>query len=430
MNFKKAMEAKEADGAASPSMSIGALLGTGDDEQEINESYLVVPHSEVYSEPQVREEFDLEYIEELAASMSVHKQQAPIHVDPRNAQGYRIQKGECRWRAIPLAGLDTVKILVCEPEATQAGRIAGQLVENIQRDNLKPLEIAKSLAEMRDVHGLSPTEISGQLGKPKGWVSKHLSLIDLPIDVKALYDSKAVRDVEMLNALKQLFLVDEECGLSIIDAVRTGDLSRKAVQELVRDVKAAKKHGGTTVSDASAGGGFKKPEEDEIIQSVEALIPIHGAKVSAAMVWENLYPGQSKDVINSREWVWFCDIVARNLPPVEHGESPLDPTAAEQPSSDENQHSPEKQDGQAEVETSHVDSTLKPEPEKEQPPEIQTTFIEPISINVEVQGMLGTLVLNAVSNTPGNVLVRLNEAGDHADVPAADVKVLGAEQNV
>src|SRR5699024_994862 len=85
-------------------------------------------------------------IEELAATILTEGQQSPIIVFPKNREGkFVIQKGERRWRACKYAGIETIDLIVNDKIQDNLDETAGELIENIQRDDLTPVEIAEAL---------------------------------------------------------------------------------------------------------------------------------------------------------------------------------------------------------------------------------------------------------------------------------------------
>ena len=125
----------------------------------------------VPKEGQVREKFA--GIDELADSIKSHGQEQPIIVYPKDDTGkYRIQKGERRWRACKLAGVP-VEAIVNKKDQDELDETAGELIENIQRENLTPMEIAKGIQKFVD-GGWKPVDVAKRLGKSRGYISQHL----------------------------------------------------------------------------------------------------------------------------------------------------------------------------------------------------------------------------------------------------------------
>ena len=328
----------------------------------VTESFLISSVDEVYSRPQVRTVFDPEYISELAASMELNGQEQPIIVCPRDAEGYRIQKGECRWRAVKLAGIANIKMIVKEPEKTAALQTVGQLVENVQREDLTPMEIAVALEKLRDEHGMNGKQLAAHLGKKPGWVSKHLKLTELPDSILSLYHG-GVRDIELLNALRQVVELSDDVDW-VLEGVADGGITRKRVQEHVKLLK------------------------DQKLQSSEKALKDVPAEEPSNQKGYNLSEDEGrKSDLSSQEGT--------------------EKTEAEEESS------------------SKPPVTVKPA--KETKAEVQTTFIEPVSILVEVDGQEGKLVLNQVHDELGKLLVDID--GNVRPYDVGQIQLRGAELN-
>jgi len=130
---------------------------------------------------QPRKSFNDEKIEELAKSIEMHGIIQPIMVrDSRN--GYEIVAGERRWRAARRAGLKKVPCLIRELDEQQNMLIA--IIENMQREDLNPIEEALALEEMIKTHGLTQEEVSRSIGKSRPYITNSLRLLKLPEKVR------------------------------------------------------------------------------------------------------------------------------------------------------------------------------------------------------------------------------------------------------
>jgi ParB family chromosome partitioning protein len=184
---------------------------------------------------QVREKFA--GIEELADSIKSHGQEQPIIVSPKDDTGkYRIQKGERRWRACKLAGVP-VEAIVNKKEQDELDETAGELIENIQRENLTPMEIAKGIQKFID-GGWKAVDVAKRLGKSRGYISQHLSLLKLPDCVQKLYEEEVTADPETLNSLRQIHEIAPEKAERICEKALVDGISRKACRELLKQAKA------------------------------------------------------------------------------------------------------------------------------------------------------------------------------------------------
>ncbi len=141
----------------------------------------LVPLRDVRPNPdQPRKHFDQEKLDELAASIKAHGLLQPIVVR-RVAEGFELLAGERRFRAAQAAGIDRLPALVREVDDP----LEIALIENLQREDLSPLEEAEALATLIARHGYSHREIADLVGKSRPYVSNTLALIRLPEPVKA-----------------------------------------------------------------------------------------------------------------------------------------------------------------------------------------------------------------------------------------------------
>lgn len=132
---------------------------------------------------QPRKVFDEEKLEELAASIRQHGLIQPI-VLRKLGKGYEIVAGERRWRAARLAGLKEVPCIV--KELTEEENMLLAIVENMQREDLNPIEEAEGLKKMIDTYGLTQEQVSYSVGKSRPYITNSLRLLKLPGRVQQL----------------------------------------------------------------------------------------------------------------------------------------------------------------------------------------------------------------------------------------------------
>lgn len=169
---------------------------------------------EVVSVAQVRHIFT--GLEELAESMKEVGQQSPIVVRPKNADGkFVILQGERRWRAARLAGFKRIDAIVVEGEVETQERILGQLTENIQRDDMRPLEIAAGIKELLDA-GLKGKEVAAKLGRKPSYVVLYRDLLDLPEMVRQLAVQDKIKDATTLQILKKIYFARPDIAEELI----------------------------------------------------------------------------------------------------------------------------------------------------------------------------------------------------------------------
>lgn len=149
--------------------------------EEAGVSVLSVGDIEI-NKNQPRKSFDAEAITELASSIKLHGILQPIIVRPAGDGFYVIVAGERRYRAAKEAGLTEVPVIITELTSAEAAEVA--LIENIQRTDLNPVEIAEAYKTLIDDFSLTQQQLADRLGKPRSSVANALRLLDLPEAVR------------------------------------------------------------------------------------------------------------------------------------------------------------------------------------------------------------------------------------------------------
>ena len=142
-----------------------------------------------------------EALEELAASIRAQGVMQPIVVRPISSDKYEIIAGERRWRASQIAGLDSIPAII--KLVGDEAAIAMSLIENIQRENLNPIEEAMALKRLQDEFELTQQEVADAVGKSRATVTNLMRLIGLSIDVRRMLEHG---DLEMGHARALLSL--------------------------------------------------------------------------------------------------------------------------------------------------------------------------------------------------------------------------------
>ena len=163
---------------------LGALLGDSAPAVGERQSPGVIPVDRITPNPyQPRKTFERELLDELQASIAEYGVLVPIIVR-RRGDGYELIAGERRWRACASLGLPTVPAIVRTSDDRDALEVA--LIENLQRENLNPLEEAAGLAHLIDEFALTQEEVARRVGKSRPAVTNALRLLALPDGVKAM----------------------------------------------------------------------------------------------------------------------------------------------------------------------------------------------------------------------------------------------------
>ena len=215
---------------------LDALFGSDADLKE-DAGLLNLPISKV--EPaadQPRERFDPEALGDLADSIRQHGVLQPIAVRALGGGYYQIIAGERRWRAAREAGLDTIPARVIEADDRSAKVLA--LVENLQRQDLNPVEQAKGLNSLMKDFGLTQEAAAEQVGFSRPAVANALRLLSLPEPVLAMLEEGSLTSG---HARALLALGDEESICRAAELVVKEELSVRQTEELIKRRKAAPK---------------------------------------------------------------------------------------------------------------------------------------------------------------------------------------------
>jgi len=184
---------------------------------------------------QPRSVFDEAALAELAESIKQQGIVQPVVVRPvgENEQGgtqYELIAGERRWRAAQLAGLHEVPAVVRDVPDESA--IAMALIENIQRENLNPLEEAVALKRLMDEFGMTHQQVAEAVGRSRAAVSNLLRLLELSLQVKPMVEAG---ELDMGHA-RALLPLPVEQQLSVAQKIVAGGLSVRATEALVRKI--------------------------------------------------------------------------------------------------------------------------------------------------------------------------------------------------
>ena len=210
---------------------------------------------------QPRRLMDTSMLEELAHSVRSRGIVQPIVVRPVGAGSFEIVAGERRWRAARMAGLDEVPAVVRELPDREAAAIA--LIENIQREDLNPIEEAEGFRSLADEFGLTHQELADTVGRSRSSVSNTLRLLDLNDDVRALVEQG---DLDMGHARALLALSGAVQSTTAAEVVRRG-LSARETEKLVR----AKARG--------ASPPPRAPRDPDVVRLENEIAERLGAKV-------------------------------------------------------------------------------------------------------------------------------------------------------
>lgn len=160
---------------------LGALMLENSTQEMLTENEL--PINEIIpNRDQPRKTFDEAALEELAESIKHHGVLQPLLVRPIPSGGYQLVAGERRWRACRMAGLNKVPVVIKELTDTETMEIA--IIENLQREDLNPIEEAEGLQALIDKCGYTQEEVAASVGKSRPAIANSLRLLRLPQEVR------------------------------------------------------------------------------------------------------------------------------------------------------------------------------------------------------------------------------------------------------
>ncbi len=192
---------------------------------------------------QPRKNFDKEAMEQLAESIRVNGVLQPLLVRPLATGNYQIIAGERRWRAAKIAGLSEVPVVIRDDlSEEQVMQVA--LIENLQRENLNPIEEAQGYRELIDTYKMTQDQLSKALGKARSSIANSLGLLTLPIGVRDLLaDGRlSAGHCKALKAIKDPALMTEiavrasegELSVRSIEAIAKREAKREEAQTEVK----------------------------------------------------------------------------------------------------------------------------------------------------------------------------------------------------
>ena len=180
---------------------------------------------------QPRKQFDEEALAELSDSIAQHGVLQPLLVRPMPDGGYQLVAGERRWRASRMAGLTEVPVVIRDLTDAQVAELA--LVENLQRENLNPLEEANGYKELSDKFGYTQEKISEIVGKSRPSIANALRLLNLPEDVQEMVSDGSI---SMGHARAILSLEDDKMKTDLAKLVIANDLSVRETERIARNM--------------------------------------------------------------------------------------------------------------------------------------------------------------------------------------------------
>ncbi|WP_338818618.1 Stage 0 sporulation protein J [Moorella thermoacetica] len=181
---------------------------------------------------QPRKDFDNAKLEELAQSIKVHGVIQPIVVKPAGSGKYEIIAGERRWRACRQAGLKEIPAIIKTLDDRATAEIS--LIENLQREDLNPLEEAEAYEALITEHHLTQEEIAGRVGKSRPVIANALRLLQLPAEIQKMLRSN---EISSGHARALLALKDAEHQVALAKKIKEENLSVRETEAIIKKIQ-------------------------------------------------------------------------------------------------------------------------------------------------------------------------------------------------
>lgn len=218
---------------------LDALFSSGESLQETGNEISV--EKIVVRGNQPRKVFNDETIREMADSISGHGILQPLLVRPIENGKYELVAGERRLRAAVLAGLKKVPVIIREMEEPQTWEAA--LIENLQRENLNPVEEAAAYREMLERYGYTQEELARRIGKSRAYVANTVRLLNLPGEIRELVKTG---ELTAGHARAILALKDEEQQLALAQKIIQQGMTVRDTEEAGTKERTTRKSAGKT----------------------------------------------------------------------------------------------------------------------------------------------------------------------------------------
>lgn len=250
-----------------------------------------LPIDSIHPNPdQPRKSIDDAQLSALSESIAEHGIIQPILVKA-DGDGYQIIAGERRWRAAKQAGLQEVPIRILDVSEEQAMELA--LVENLQREDLSPLEVALAIQEMITKLDITHEEVAGKIGMSRAAVTNKLRLLQLPKDILDMLDAQ---DLTEGHARALLSLQDHGKMLEFADIAVERNLSVRQLEEMIRQAEMRERIGSALPRRAPEPQEFQD-EIDRIGRTLNLSVKVAGNRKNMGLLIKGLKKWQVQMIL-------------------------------------------------------------------------------------------------------------------------------------
>lgn len=268
---------------------LGALMLENNTDSMVSTDTLAI-NDIIPNKEQPRKTFDEVALQELSDSIAQHGVLQPLLVRPLTTGGYQLVAGERRWRASRLAGLKEVPVIIKELSDTEAMEIA--IIENLQREDLNPIEEAEGLQALIDKCGYTQEEVATSVGKSRPAITNALRLLRLPEDVRQMTKDG---DISAGHARALLAFDNEammcECAKQIVEK----KLTVRDVEKMAKRPKAAK----TKASSTGARDSFYDEVELALSEALGTKVKVYNGRSKGTLEIEFYTLDDLKNIANA-----------------------------------------------------------------------------------------------------------------------------------
>ncbi len=268
---------------------LGALMLENNTDSMVSTDTLAI-NDIIPNKEQPRKTFDEAALQELSDSIAQHGVLQPLLVRPLTTGGYQLVAGERRWRASRLAGLKEVPVIIKELSDTEAMEIA--IIENLQREDLNPIEEAEGLQALIDKCGYTQEEVATSVGKSRPAITNALRLLRLPEDVRQMTKDG---DISAGHARALLAFDNEammcECAKQIIEK----KLTVRDVEKMAKRLKTAK----TKASSTGARDSFYDEVELALSEALGTKVKVYNGRSKGTLEIEFYTLDDLKNIANA-----------------------------------------------------------------------------------------------------------------------------------
>lgn len=250
-----------------------------------------LPLSEIVpNKDQPRKTFDEAALDELADSIRQHGILQPLLVRPIATGGYQLVAGERRWRASKRAGLKEVPVVVKELSDTETMEIA--IIENLQREDLNPIEEAEGLQALIDKCGFTQEQVAVSVGKSRPAIANSLRLLKLPVEVRDMAKNGEIS----AGHARALLAFDNEA--LIFEAAQNIVKNKMTVRDIERLAKISEKSGNVSVKRTKRRDSFYDEVELSLSETLGRRVKVFNGREKGTLEIEFYSAEDLKNIAN------------------------------------------------------------------------------------------------------------------------------------